>query len=165
MAIGVAHALEHYKLQRVAIIDFDVHHGNGTENIFKNDPRVLLCSSFQHPFYPFGGAETRRDHIINIPLSAGTNGKIFREAVETHWLSRIKEFQPEMIFFSAGFDGHEKDKLANMALHEEDYAWVTQKVRAIADTVCGGRIVSVLEGGYALEALARSVVAHVGALS
>jgi acetoin utilization deacetylase AcuC-like enzyme len=165
IAVGVAHALEHYNLKRVAIIDFDVHHGNGTENIFKNDDRVLLCSSFQHPFYPFSGSETHSQHILNIPLATGCTGKVFREQVEAHWLKKIREFQPEMIFFSAGFDGHERDVMANVSLHEEDYAWITHKVKAIADEVCHGRIVSALEGGYALDALSRSVLAHIEALS
>jgi acetoin utilization deacetylase AcuC-like enzyme len=165
VAVGAAHALTQYQLKRIAIVDFDVHHGNGTENIFKNDERVLLCSSFQHPFYPFSGAETRNPHILNLPLPLGCNGKIFRAAVETHWLKQIKEFKPEMIFFSAGFDGHEKDVMAGMSLHEEDYAWITQKVKAIADEVCHGRIVSTLEGGYALDVLGLAAVAHIEALS
>jgi acetoin utilization deacetylase AcuC-like enzyme len=164
VAIATLHALEHHHLQRVAIVDFDVHHGNGTEDIFKNDDRVLLCSSFQHPFYPFQGANKGRGNMLPIPLSAGANGKIFREAVEQQWLAKLTEFKPDMIFFSAGFDGHEKDQLANIALHEEDYAWITRKVKAIANAVCGGRVVSTLEGGYALDALARSAVAHVGAV-
>jgi acetoin utilization deacetylase AcuC-like enzyme len=165
IAVGVAYALEHYKLKRVAIIDFDVHHGNGTENIFKNDDRVLLCSSFQHPFYPFSGAGTRNEHILNLPLPSGCTGRMFRDEIETHWLMKIKEFKPEMIFFSAGFDGHEKDVMANISLHEDDYAWITQKIKAIADEVCQGRIVSALEGGYALEILGRAAAAHIQALS
>lgn len=164
VAVGVAYALEQYQLKRVAIIDFDAHHGNGTEDIFAKDNRVLFCSSFQHPFYPFSGAETKSQHIINIPLPLGATGKVFRDKVAGQWLERLREFQPEMIFISAGFDAHAKEHLSNISLHEEDYAWVTQKIKAIADEVCQGRIVSVLEGGYALEVLGRCVVAHVGAL-
>ncbi len=165
IAVGAAHALEQHQLKRIAIVDFDVHHGNGTEDIFAKDSRVLFCSSFQHPFYPFSGAETKNQHIINVPLPIGATGKVFREKVTSQWLEQLKDFQPEMIFISAGFDAHAKDQLSNTALHEEDYAWVTQKIKAIADEVCQGRIVSVLEGGYALDVLGRCVVAHVDALN
>lgn len=164
VAVGVAHALEHHKLKRVAIVDFDVHHGNGTENIFQNDERVLLCSFFQHPFYPFSGAETKSNHIINLPLPAGTTGKIFREKTGEFWLEAIRDFKPEMIFFSAGFDGHMQDPMANTLLNENDYAWLSREVKLIADYACQGRIVSVLEGGYSLEVLGPSVVAHLRAL-
>jgi acetoin utilization deacetylase AcuC-like enzyme len=164
IAVGVAYALEHYHLKRIAIVDFDVHHGNGTENIFRKEARVLFCSSFQHPFYPYSGAATANPHIINIPLAAGCSGKEFREEVTRHWLPALKDFQPEMIFFSAGFDAHAKEDLANLSLHEEDYAWITREVKQIADTFCRGRIVSVLEGGYALNVLGKCVVAHLMAL-
>jgi acetoin utilization deacetylase AcuC-like enzyme len=164
IAVGVAHALEHHKLKRVAIIDFDAHHGNGTEDIFRKDERVLFCSSFQHPFYPFSGSETKSKHIVNITLPLGATGKIFREKAAAGWLTKLKEFQPEFIFISAGFDGHAKDLLANISLHEEDYAWITQEVKKIADEVCQGRIVSALEGGYALDVLGKCVLAHVEAL-
>jgi acetoin utilization deacetylase AcuC-like enzyme len=164
VAIGVAHAIEHYKLKQVAIVDFDVHHGNGTEDIFRLEPRVLLCSSFQSPFYPFSGANTKSPHIINLPLPAGTSGKEFRAATTEHWLEKLEAFQPELVFFSAGFDGHKEDNMANFLLTEEDYSWITEKVRAIAQKYCQGRMISVLEGGYALNALGRSVVAHLRAM-
>jgi acetoin utilization deacetylase AcuC-like enzyme len=164
VAVGVAHALEHYHLQRIAIVDFDAHHGNGTENIFIDDPRVLYCSSFEHPFYPYSGADTESEHIINIPLVAGTGGELFRQKAKEHWLQPIKNFKPEMIFFSAGFDAYCKDPLADLEFLEEDYAWITKEVVAIANEVCEGRIVSVLEGGYALETLGDCALAHVRAL-
>jgi acetoin utilization deacetylase AcuC-like enzyme len=161
VAVGVAHALEYHKLKRVAIVDFDVHHGNGTEDIFKNDARVLFCSSFQHPFYPYSGAETQSSHILNIPLPAGSTGKIFREKVTNYWLTALRDFKPEMIFFSAGFDAHVQDHLANLQLIEDDYTWVTAQVKEIADEFCQGRIVSTLEGGYTLDTLVKCVIAHV----
>lgn len=161
VAVGVAHALEHYGLKRVAIIDFDVHHGNGTENIFKNDERVMLCSSFQHPFYPNEGAETKSDHIINVPLPAGTRGDQFFTQVEKRWVPAVRNFKPDMIFFSAGFDAHAKDELANLFLEVEDYAAITRLFKQIADEFCEGRVVSTLEGGYALDILGLCVAAHV----
>jgi len=164
IAVGVAHALEHYQLKRIAIIDFDVHHGNGTENIFQDDRRILLCSSFQHPFYPFSGAETHSEHIFNLPLSAGTRGLEFREKIKAVWLPAIEKFKPDMIFFSAGFDGHAEDTMSNLLLHERDYEWVTREIKLIADKYSKGRMVSALEGGYALPALGRSAVAHLQAL-
>lgn len=165
VAVGVMHALEHYKIKRVAIVDFDVHHGNGTEDIFRLESRVLLCSSFQSPFYPMSGADTKSDHIINLPLPAGTSGKEFRTAVTNHWLEKLETFHPELIFFSAGFDGHKEDTMANFFLIEEDYSWITEKVRSIAEKYCKGRMISILEGGYALNALGRSVVAHLRAMA
>lgn len=164
IAVGVAHALEHHKLHRVAIIDFDVHHGNGTEDIFRNEERVLLCSSFEHPFYPHVGADTKSNHIINVPLAAGSTGQMFREKASQYWLCAIEDFKPEMIFFSAGFDAHENDQLADLKFKVEDYAWITHEIKKIADKVCHGRMVSALEGGYALETLGACVVAHVKAL-
>ena len=164
VAVAAAHALEHHKLKRVAIVDFDVHHGNGTENIFAHDERVLYCSSFQYPFYPFSGAKTKSKHILNIPLPAGTTGKIFRQKVEEQWLNQIELFSPDMIFFSAGFDAYIKDEISELMLVEEDYAWVTAEVKKIADSVCKGRIVSMLEGGYELKGLGRCVAAHIKAL-
>jgi acetoin utilization deacetylase AcuC-like enzyme len=164
LAVGVAHALEHYQLKRVAIVDFDVHHGNGTEDIFQNEKRVLFCSSFQYPFYPFSGADTKSDHIINIPLPAGTNSRNFRSEIEQNWFDSIRNFNPEIIFFSAGFDGHYLDPLANMELTESDYAWLTHQIRQIAEDCCQGRMVSTLEGGYALDILGRCALAHVEAL-
>ncbi len=165
VAVGVAHALQHHGLKRVAIMDFDVHHGNGTEDIFHDDPRVMLCSTFQHPYYPFKGADSGNDHIINVPLPAGTNGAAFRAAVSAHCLPALERFRPEMMFCSAGFDAHRDDDMAQLQLVEADYAWVTEQVKAIADRHAHGRIVSVLEGGYALHALGRSALAHLKVLS
>jgi len=164
IAVGVAHALHTQQIKKIAIIDFDVHHGNGTEDIFKDTPEVLLCSSFQHPFYPNSGVNTESEHIINVPLPAGVDGKYFRSAVETYWLPRLEIFEPELIFISAGFDAHIEDDMAGLCLVEEDYAWITTKIKNIADKYSKGRIVSTLEGGYALSALGRSVVAHIKAL-
>jgi len=165
VAVGVAHAMQKYGLQRIAIADFDVHHGNGTEEIFRDDPRVMLCSTFQHPYYPFRGAGSGNEHIINVPLPAGTGGGAFREAVKQHWLPALERLRPEMVFISAGFDAHRDDDMAQFALQEADYTWVTQQVKNIADEYAHGRIVSVLEGGYELHALGRSVLAHLRALS
>ena len=165
VAVGVAHALAHHGLKRVAIADFDVHHGNGTEDIFHDNPRVMLCSTFQHPYYPFRGANSGNDHIINVPLPAGTSGAEFREAVKQHWLPALERFQPELVMFSAGFDAHRDDELAMLMLTEADYEWVTKEVKHIAEKYAQRRIVSVLEGGYELHALARSALAHIKVLS
>jgi acetoin utilization deacetylase AcuC-like enzyme len=165
VAVGAAHALEHYALKRVAIADFDVHHGNGTEDIFRNDPRVMLCSTFQHPFYPNSGADSGNEHIINVPLAAGAGGGEFRAAVTEHWLPTLEAFRPEMIFISAGFDAHRDDDMSMLRLSEPDYAWVTAELKRIAEQYAQRRIVSVLEGGYELHALGRSVAAHIKLLS
>ncbi len=165
VAIGVAHVREQWGLQRVAIVDFDVHHGNGTEDIFSGDPHVLMVSTFEHPFYPFSGTEHPADNMVNVPLSAGDCGEEFRRAVSGAWLPALHRFRPEMIFVSAGFDAHREDDMANLGLVEADYAWVTSELVALASQYAQGRIVSVLEGGYALSALGRSVVAHVRSLA
>jgi acetoin utilization deacetylase AcuC-like enzyme len=164
VAIGAAYAIKEYGLERVAIIDFDVHHGNGTEHIFENDPRVLFCSSFQHPFYPFTGHETDTDHIVNITLPAGTDGEGFRRQVEAHWLPRLEQFKPQLVMVSAGFDAHAEDDMGNLRLREADYDWVTTRLKEVADRHAEGRIVSTLEGGYVMGPLARSVAAHLDAL-
>lgn len=164
IAIGAAHALKQYSIERLAIIDFDVHHGNGTEDIFHDNPSVLFCSTFQHPFYPFTGIETSSHNVINVPLPPGTGGAEFRKAIEDNWLERIDNFQPELFLISAGFDGHLEDEMAGFALVDTDYAWVTGQIKKLADRHAEGRIVSSLEGGYALSALGRSVVAHLNAL-
>ena len=164
VAVGAAHAREAYQLGRVAIVDFDVHHGNGTEDIFRSEPNVMFCSTFQHPFYPHSGTDADADNIVNVPLPAGSNGQSFRAAVETHWLPKLEAFQPELILISAGFDAHVEDDMAGLNLVEKDYAWVTTEIKKIADKYASGRIVSTLEGGYALSALGRSVVAHINAL-
>ena len=165
VAVGAAHALAQHGLQRVAIADFDVHHGNGTENIFHDNPRVMLCSTFQHPFYPYAGADSGNDHIINVPLPAGTSGAGFRAAVTEHWLPALERFQPELLLVSAGFDAHRDDDMAMLSLAESDYTWVTEEIKRIAEKYAQGRIVSALEGGYELHALARSALAHIKVLS
>jgi acetoin utilization deacetylase AcuC-like enzyme len=165
VAVGAAHALEHHGLERVAIVDFDVHHGNGTENIFHADPRVMLCSSFQHPYYPYSGAESGNAHIIPAPLPAYSDGTVFRAAVTEKFLPALDAFKPQMIFVSAGFDAHRDDDMASLKLVEADYTWVTQEIKKVAATHARGRIVSTLEGGYELHALGRSVAAHVKVLS
>lgn len=164
VAVGVMHALTEYKLERVAIIDFDVHHGNGTQNIFQNDKRVLLCSSFEHPFYPGYDEEMDNDHIVGVPLAEGTAGEEFRKQVETAWFDKITAFKPQLIFFSAGFDGHINDPLGGLKLTEADYVWLTTQIAKIAKVYCGGKMVSVLEGGYNLGVLAECVPAHVNAM-
>lgn len=164
IAVAAAHAIHDYGLRRVAIVDFDVHHGNGTENIFRNESRVLFCSTFQHPFYPFSGENVISDHIINVPMSAGTSGEKFREAVIMHWIPALTKFAPEMIFISAGFDAHAEDDMSHFRLRENDYAWVTKELLVIADKFADGRVVSMLEGGYNLSALGRSVSAHLKVL-
>ncbi|WP_091774655.1 histone deacetylase family protein [Paraburkholderia steynii] len=165
VAIAARHALEVHGLERVAIIDFDVHHGNGTEAAFSNDPRVLMCSIFQHPFYPFTGADNQSPNMCNVPIAARSKGMVVREAVDMIWLPRLDAFKPQMLFVSAGFDAHREDDLGNMALVEDDYAWITEQIRQVAAKHAKGRIVSCLEGGYNLSALGRSVVAHVRALA
>lgn len=165
VAAGAAHALAHHGLQRVAIADFDVHHGNGTENIFHDEPRVMLCSTFQHPFYPYCGADSGNDHIINVPLAARSGGEEFRAAVMQYWLPALERFQPELLLISAGFDAHRDDDMAMLNLTEPDYAWVTEVLKRVAEKYSRGRIVSALEGGYELHALARSALAHIKVLS
>ena len=164
VAVGVAHALAAHGLERVAIVDFDVHHGNGTEDIFSDDAQVLMVGTFQHPFYPYSGVDDVAPNMINVPLRAGSDGAVFRKAVEQHWLPALEDFAPQMIFFSAGFDAHREDDMASLQFREDDYAWATGEIRKIAERHAEGRMVSVLEGGYALSALGRSVVAHLRAL-
>jgi acetoin utilization deacetylase AcuC-like enzyme len=165
VAVGAAHALAVHGLDRVAVVDFDVHHGNGTEDIFRDDERVLMVSTFQHPFYPYSGIEGRSERMVNIPLPAYTDGGGFRRAVESNWLPALDRFRPQALFISAGFDAHREDDMASLGLVEADYAWVTERVVAVAEAHAQGRIVSVLEGGYNLSALGRSAVAHVKALA
>lgn len=165
VAIAAAHALKAWSLTRVAIVDFDVHHGNGTEDIFYHNPAVMLCSTFQSPLYPYSGTgPVAPGHIVNLPLPAGTDGAQYREAVTTRLLPALELFRPELVLFSAGFDGHIEDPLASFRLVEADYAWITTEVRTIAERHAQGRIVSMLEGGYALKALGHSVTAHLQAL-
>jgi acetoin utilization deacetylase AcuC-like enzyme len=164
VAVGVMHALESHHLERVAVLDFDVHHGNGTEDILRDDPRVLMCSTFQHPLYPFKAGRSIPGRLINVPLEAGANGAAFREAVATAWLPALNGFRPQMIFISAGFDAHREDPLANLNLVEADYLWVTKQAMHVASEWAGDRIVSTLEGGYALSALGRSATTHIRTL-
>ncbi len=163
VAVGAAHALDAHGLERVAIADFDVHHGNGTEVIFANSTSVLACSTYQHPFYPYT-TPLERPHLVHCPLPAGTGGPGFRAAVEARWLPAIDAFAPDLILVSAGFDAHLEDDMGGMQLVEADYAWVTHALLELADRHAGGRIVSTLEGGYALSALGRSAAAHVRVL-
>jgi len=165
VAVAAAHALEAHGMERVAVVDFDVHHGNGTEEIFSNDARVLMVSTFQHPFYPYSGADSNSERMVNIPLAARSGGREFRAAVEAHWLPAIARFKPQMFFISAGFDAHADDDMAMLALREADYAWVTEVILECAVRHAGGRIVSVLEGGYELQALGRSATAHIKVLA
>jgi acetoin utilization deacetylase AcuC-like enzyme len=164
VAVGVAHALEAHGLERVAIVDFDAHHGNGTEEIFRSDPRVLLVSTFQHPFYPYSGADSGSEHILNVPLPAGTDGPAYRKVFSRICLPALERFRPQMFFFSAGFDAHAEDDMAMLRLTDADYHWLTAEVKAVADRCAQGRMVSTLEGGYALSALGRSAVAHIRAM-
>jgi acetoin utilization deacetylase AcuC-like enzyme len=165
VAVGVAHAIAAYGLERVAIIDFDVHHGDGTEDIFRNNPQIMLCSTFQHPFYPGRGADSRTDHMINVPLPAHTDGKSYRKAVENEFRPALERFRPQMIFVSAGFDAHADDPLAQLDLVEDDYIWITGFIKDIANRFAEGRIVSSLEGGYQLDSLAESAAAHIRTLA
>ncbi len=165
VAIGALHAIERHGLQRVAVIDFDVHHGNGTEDILSGDERVMMASFFQHPFYPYSGTENPAKNMVNVPLPAGTRGDKVREVVEQIWLPALEAYEPQMIFISAGFDAHREDDLGQMGLVEADYAFITRKLMDLAARTARGRIVSTLEGGYSLSALARSVAAHVRTLA
>jgi acetoin utilization deacetylase AcuC-like enzyme len=163
IAVGAYHALRNHGLERVAIVDFDVHHGNGTEDIVSGDERILFCSTFQHPFYPHTGLDNAASNVVNVPLTAGTAGKEFREAVDRYWLPHLRDFRPELILVSAGFDAHQADEMAGLNLVESDYAWVTRRLCEQADRSAGGRVVSSLEGGYELRSLARSVEVHIKA--
>ncbi|WP_297325881.1 histone deacetylase family protein [Nitrosomonas sp.] len=165
VAVGVAHAIQHYHLQRVAIVDFDVHHGNGSEEIFRDNPHVMLCSTFQHPFYPYCGADSGNQRMINVPLPRGADGTVFRKAVTDIWLPALDAFKPEMIFVSAGFDAHRDDDMAQLQFDDDDYVWITQQIKAIANKYASDRIVSALEGGYELQALGRCVAAHIRVLN
>jgi acetoin utilization deacetylase AcuC-like enzyme len=166
-AIITRHAQKKHGAERVAVVDFDVHHGNGTQEIFWSDPTVMYCSTHEMPLYPGTGARSERglhDNIVNAPLRAGDGGEQFRAAFETVILPRALAFRPDFVVISAGFDAHMRDPLANLNLLEPDYAWVTKKLMEVADASAKGRIVSVLEGGYDLQGLSRSVAAHVSAL-
>lgn len=165
IAIGAAYALQQAGIKRVAILDFDVHHCNGTVDIFKDRPEVLVCSTFQHPYYPERYHQIDRPNIINCPIAAHTEPHIFHRAVEEHWLPAIDEHKPDMIFISAGFDAHKEDPMADLNLEEEDFRQVTRVIKQAAERHCQGRIVSVLEGGYNPVPLAFSVQAHLEVLA
>ena len=165
VAVAAKYALARHGLKRVAVIDFDVHHGNGTEDIIRGDDRILMLSFFQHPFYPHSGTREQAANMVNVPVAAYTKGAEVRELIDLLWIPRLEEFKPEMIFISAGFDAHRDDDLGQMGLVEQDYAWITQRIKDVARRHAQGRIVSSLEGGYNLNALARSVEAHVRVLA
>ena len=169
VAVAARHALDvrgpACGITRVAIIDFDVHHGNGTEDIIAGDERVLMASIFQHPLYPYSGAVPMGTNMVNVPIAPYARGDVVRAAIEDMWLPRLEEFKPQMIFISAGFDAHREDELGQLGLVEADYAWITQRLVEVAERHAQGRIVSCLEGGYNLSALARSVAAHLRVLA
>jgi len=165
VAIAARHALDVRGLERVAIIDFDVHHGNGTEDIIAGDERVLMASIFQHPLYPGSGAVPLGTNMVNVPIPPYTRGMEVRETIEAMWMPRLEAFRPQMIFVSAGFDAHREDDLAQLGLVEADYEWITYRIKDVAGRHAGGRIVSCLEGGYNLGALARSVAVHLRVLA
>ena len=165
VAVAARHALEVHHLKRVAIVDFDVHHGNGTEDIFAGDDRVLMVGIFQHPLYPFSGADNPAANMLNLPVPAYTRGMEVRELIEMMWIPRLEAFKPEMVFVSAGFDAHREDDLGQLGLTDQDFAWITGRIKDVARRYAKGRIVSCLEGGYHLDALARSVEQHIRVLA
>ena len=164
VAVGIRHALTAHRLERVALIDFDVHHGNGSEDIFRGDERVLMCSIYGQGIYPFTGENATGENMVNVGLPACSGGDAFREAVTEQWLPALNAFRPELIYISAGFDAHREDDMGNLALVESDYEWVTRQIMALAAQHCQGRVISCLEGGYVLSPLARSAAAHVKVL-
>ena len=161
VAVAARHAIHAHGLERVAIIDFDVHHGNGTEDIFEGDEQVLMASTFQHPFYPYSGTDNPASNMVNVPLAAGSGSKELKKAVTEVWLPALDSFAPQLIIFSAGFDAHTEDDMAMLRFTDADYAWVTAELKKVADRYAKGRMVSMLEGGYALSALGRSAVQHI----
>ncbi len=165
IAIATMHALTQYPVQKVAIIDFDVHHGDGTEDIFKSNPSVMLCSTFQHPFYPHKGADSRTERMINVPLAANSDSQSFRKAVASEFTPALDRFKPDLLLVSAGFDAHRQDPLANLALEVDDFAWMTQYIVEQSIKHCEGRIISCLEGGYHLQYLAECALAHIKVLT
>jgi acetoin utilization deacetylase AcuC-like enzyme len=165
VCVAARRALDVHGLERVAIVDFDVHHGNGTEDIVANDDRILMVSIFQNPLYPGSGTEPLGPNMINLPVRPYTRGGEVREMIEAQWMPALDAFRPQMVFISAGFDAHRDDDLAQLGLVEADYEWITRRIKAVADRHAGGRIVSCLEGGYNLGALARSVAAHLRVLA
>lgn len=164
VAIGALHALAQPGIERVAILDFDVHHGNGTVDIFKDNPAVLVCSSFQYPYYPNRLHDIVRPNLVYSPLPSGTASNAFRQRIEADWLPALKQHQPDLILISAGFDGHREDPLAQFQLEDEDYKWITELIVSEAEKYAQGRVISTLEGGYDVDALARCVALHIDAL-
>ncbi|WOO34361.1 histone deacetylase family protein [Diaphorobacter limosus] len=165
VAVAAKYALQRHNLKRVAVIDFDVHHGNGTEDILAGDERALMVSIFQHPFYPYSGDQDPAPNMLNVPVPAYTKGMDVREIVEMVWMPRLEAFKPEMIFVSAGFDAHRDDDMGQLGLTEQDYTWITMRIKDVARRFANKRIVSCLEGGYVMGPLARSVEAHVRVLA
>ena len=161
VAIAAKYALERHNLHRVAIVDFDVHHGNGTEDIVKGDDRILMVSFYQHPFYPLDWNHSTASNLVNLPVPAYTKGMEIRELIEASWIPRLEEFKPELIFISAGFDAHREDDMGQLGLVEQDYAWITERLMDVARRHSKGRVISCLEGGYVLSSLSRSVEAHI----
>lgn len=164
IAVGVKHALDVYDLKRVAVVDFDVHQGNGTEDILLGDERVLYCSTFQHPFFPYTTLPENNENVISIPLDASAKSAEFRAAVKDHWIPALERFKPEMIFISAGFDAHQDDDMSYVSLTDADFRWVIEEIVRIADISASGHIVSTLEGGYEIHSLARCVETHIRVL-
>ena len=165
VAIAARRALDVHGLQRVAVVDFDVHHGNGTEDILAGDDRALMVGIFQHPLYPGSGGVPLGTNMLNLPIPPYTRGPEIRALIDSHWMPRLEAFKPQMIFISAGFDAHREDDLGQLGLVEADYEWITRRIKTVADKHAQGRIVSCLEGGYNLGALARSVAAHLRVLA
>ena len=161
VAVGVAHALSQKNIKRVVIFDIDVHHGDGTEDIFKDNPNVMLCSTFQHPFYPHSGANSRSNNMINVPVPAKSNGEDFKKVFNTTFKPAVDAFKPDIVFISAGFDAHKNDPLADCALTTQDYSWISHFIKKIAKDHCQNRLISSLEGGYHLPSLSESALAHV----
>lgn len=164
VAVGIRHALDVHGLERVALIDFDVHHGNGSEDILRGDERVLMCSIYEKGLYPFSGENAVGANMVNVGLPSRSKGDVFREAVLAEWVPALDAFRPQLIYISAGFDAHREDDMGNLGLVEADYEWVTQQLMAVARRHCQGRVISCLEGGYVLSPLARSATAHVKVL-
>lgn len=166
VAIAAMYALEHLKLERVAIVDMDVHHGNGTQEIFQDDPRVMMVSIFQYPFFPYEKElPENSERMINVPVERYSKSDLIRQVIEQQWVPALDAFAPQMIFISAGFDGHREDDMGQLGLHESDYAWITEQIKGVANKHSQGRIVSCLEGGYDESALGRSVESHIRVLA
>lgn len=167
VAVGVMHAIAEYRLQRVAVIDFDIHFGDGTAEIFKDDPRVMLLNLFENDLFPFVLPENqqgRNPNMIHTPFPTDTGSRVFRTTIRETWLPKLAKFKPELVLISAGFDAHKLDETGRLNLHEADFAWLTHKIVQTASS-CNGKIVSVLEGGYTLEPLAKSAAAHIHVLA